>query len=172
MPHLNELRFELDTQQLHNWCWAAVAAGIHNYLANQSPQLEQCKAAATLLPHANPCSPTPDLTKVDVPQRLDLALGAAIHPLGWSVKPVVHGPLTFEQVKEEIDNGRPIGACIVWEFGQGAHFNVICGYRESSTGNQLFVSDPFFVDSQVDYEEFVTNYQGEGTWHQTILISK
>jgi hypothetical protein len=153
-------RFELDTQQKRQWCWAAVSAGVHGYFSGQAA-LSQCDVAQRLL--GKNCCQDPDAC--DSPQRLEAALeaiGAKVH-----VQP---GRLDFQHLKAEIDAGRPVCARIGW-FDGGGHFVVLYGYRESkSGGRQVLVSDPLFPDSIVEYDEFVSAYQAGGHWTGSYLL--
>jgi hypothetical protein len=153
-------RFELETQEKREWCWASVSAGVHGYFSGQAG-VTQCEVARRLL--GKDCCNDPD--SCDSPQRLEAALEA----IGTKVQ--VHpSRLDFEHLKLEIDAGRPVCARIGW-FDGGGHFVVLYGYRESKDGDrQVLVSDPLFPDSIVDYEEFVSAYQSAGHWAGTILL--
>ena len=155
-------RFELETQEKRQWCWAAVSAGIHGYFSGQA-SLTQCEVARRLL--GKDCCEDPD--SCNSPQRLQAALEA----IGTKVE-VHSGRLDFQHLKLEIDAGRPVCVRIAW-FDGGGHFAVLYGYRESKPGGrQVLVSDPLFPDSIVDYEEFVSAYQSAGQWTGTILLQR
>lgn len=162
--------FQLETQQKLNWCWAAVTSGIAGYLGQP---VKQCAVATKALA---------DREGLDFCRQLDpasqekadvqLSLGDV-----FAAMPIEHersgGPLEFDELKAELDAGRPVCARIAWVSG-GGHFVVICGYRHSKDGKmrQVFVTDPFFADSLMDYEAFRDGYQNAGEWTHTYRFRK
>src|SRR6476646_5880615 len=117
----------VEHQHKPNWCWAAVATSIHNFL-NASPKVTQEQLATAVLRKELQIGLTVDCTtnpgQCDMPAGLDDALGitgnlAKFFPTTFA---------TFASIKTEIDAGHPLAARIAW-FGGGAHFIVINGYR-------------------------------------------
>src|SRR3954452_6554094 len=141
--------FTVDTQEQLNWCWAAVAQSVHRYRTEK--QIAQCEVANRLLNRTDCCGKS---APCDSPQLLHQALTQA----GTRAQ-AFKGRLRFEDVCTELNEGRPVCVRIVW-FDGGAHFVVIYGYRVTASGErQLFIGDPFYPDSIVEYEEFISAYQ-------------
>ena len=166
-----ELRFELETQKLNFWCWASVSSGVRNYIASSTgTKITQCDVAKLVFPGAKDCT---DTAVVDHPTDLIPPLRTVVDQLGWSlIVKMGTPPLTFDEIRSEIDLGHPIAGHILWLGGSG-HYLVICGYRESDSGlRQLIISDPLFPDALVDFEDFCTNYQSEGTWDQAVVLER
>jgi|HubBroStandDraft_1064217.scaffolds.fasta_scaffold101489_2 hypothetical protein len=158
------LHFRIQRQQQAEWCWAAVAASVERFFDKDS-ELEQCQVANKVFnQRKNRCCKDP--SAYDVPEELEVAL-QKIHK--W--RNTLRGPLTFEQVQEEIDRGRPVCVRIQWLSG-GGHFVVVRGYRLLSSGaQQLYVADPENPSNLVDYNEFKVAYYGEGTWAETDFVA-
>src|SRR5207344_3099259 len=92
-----------------NWCWAATSTSVSHYYWFISTWT-QCKVANAELGYSNCCSSTVP-TACNVPWYLDKALTRTHNFVSWS------GPATFQQVRDEIDAGRPVGARIGWNGG-------------------------------------------------------
>jgi len=85
---------------------------------------------------------------------------------------VMTGPLSFNAIKTEIDQQRPICVRVQWKDG-GGHFAAIVGYDIAATGLQrVFIADAFYGDSSHSYDLFVSKYQGEGVWTHTYLVQE
>jgi hypothetical protein len=85
------------------------------------------------------------------------------------------GPLQFQDLKREIDAGRPVAARIAWDSAGASqsatgHFVVLDGYRILSGATHVHVSDPLNPSCEVDFNEFTFNYQGEGKWDASYLV--
>jgi hypothetical protein len=165
--------FQIETQQKHNWCWAAVSDTVAHYFF-KGVNLTQAQIAKETLGAS--CS-NPD--GCDVPARLEDALRSADKLL----KPLLPGRslntqlllgrfLTFEAIRSEIDAGRPVCVRIQWSGEDGGHFVMISGYSVSASGEEwVDVADPFYEDSIVPYDQFVTAYLNAGEWSDTYLVS-
>jgi hypothetical protein len=153
-------------QELDQWCWAAVAVSLAEYLKPYSAP-SQCKLAGMVLNIPGGCCP--DLAPCDQPAALTAALDAVNCHAG---NPIL-GPVTFDQIKQTIDTGWPIPVRIVWEDNSAnAHFVVISGYSVSNQRIPLLqVDDPFYGRSIVDYDTFVSCYQGNGSWERTYRVT-
>jgi hypothetical protein len=75
----------------------------------------------------------------------------------------ITSPLTYAQVKAEIDAGRVVGARVGWN-GGGGHFMVIYGYATSGGIQYYDIDDPIYGKSHLTVTDFSNNYQGSGTW--------
>src|SRR5262245_45830687 len=101
-----QLTFNMEAQTQSNWCWAATATSVSHFywvLSNWT----QCRVANAELQLTGCCnSPVP--APCNVPWYLDRALTRTQNFVS------VTGPVTFSQIRTEIDAGRPVGARIGW----------------------------------------------------------
>lgn len=160
--------FTMEPQELDQWCWAAVAMSIANYLKPNSVQ-DQCKLAGEVLKVPGGCCAGSPSAVCDQPAGLIDALDVVNHHAGEPIP----GHVDFAQIQEAIDGGWPVPVRIVWEDNPGnAHFVVISGYAFSQGGEPLlYVDDPFYGESIVDYETLVTGYHGSGSWERTYKLT-
>jgi len=159
--------FTMQEQILDQWCWAAVAVSVANYIKpNSAPN--QCDFAAQALGVAAGCCGNPAPAVCDQPYSLNQAL----NDLNRQAASPILGPLKFSQIRQAIDGGWPIPVRIVWEDNPGnAHFVVITGYYMSPRGVPLLqVDDPFYDRSIVEYETFVSSYKGSGSWERSYVL--
>ena len=155
-----QLAFNMEAQTQTNWCWAATAKSVSHFYWWFSPWT-QCKIANAELGRSDACnSPVP--SACNVPWYLDRALTRTNNYVS------ITAPVTFDQVRAEIDAGRPVGARIGWS-GGGGHFMVIYGYSHVFiTGQSYFdIDDPIYGKSHLRVSEFSSNYQGSGSWTHT-----
>jgi Papain-like cysteine protease AvrRpt2 len=150
---------QMQSQQMSNWCWAAVAASVDAYYDPQSAK-SQCTIAAAVIGTAC-CPPNGNCDKTE---RLDDALRKV--PLRFEVRK----PLQFADIKKQIDFGTPVCVRIGWPDGTG-HFAAIDGYGQSPDRRYVVhVVDPYYPDGTWDLDEFTTAYQGAGQWTATFLV--
>jgi hypothetical protein len=153
--HLN---FTMQAQTQSNWCWAATATSVSHYYWFLSPWV-QCTVVNAELNRTDACnSPVP--SAANVPWYLDKALTRTNNFVSWS------GVATFQQVRDEIDAGRPVGTRIGWS-GGGGHFMVIYGYSKVAGTEYFDIDDPIYGKSTLTVADFSTNYQGSGSWTHT-----
>jgi hypothetical protein len=157
--------FEVQTQQRLNWCWAAVAAAVQDYLSPESA-MSQCQVAQQLHKTGDKACCDDPKSPCNTPQKIQDALRA----VGIKCKDLPVS-LTFDRIKEQIDRGHPVCVRILWSDG-GGHFVVIHGYREAPGVQQLFVSDPYFIDSLIEYDEFLISYQNHGEWVASVVLEE
>lgn len=81
------------------------------------------------------------------------------------------GQASFEQVRDEIDAGRPVGVRIGWN-GGGGHAMVIYGYTLVVGVEYFDIDDPIYGKSHLTVSEFASNYQGSGTWTHTYFTKR
>lgn len=125
--------FVIQPQQCCNWCWAAVAASVSDFLSGAAAK-SQCEIATACL--GFPCCPpqTGDWRGNEV-WGLEDALSAVQH----YAAPTPVQNITFAMVKQHISaDKRPI--CCHLNQGEG-HFVVISGYIDGPT-SEVIVSDP------------------------------
>jgi Papain-like cysteine protease AvrRpt2 len=147
------LNFTMQVQTQSNWCWAATSTSIAQYY-DPATTWTQCTVANGELSRndccgggaSGPCNQT---------NTLDTALSRVGH-----LDHMVSGTVSRDGIKNEIVAGRPVCARTAWS-GGGAHFVAIAGFIE---GDLIEVHDPISGVSNVDYDVFVTSYQGSGSW--------
>ena len=153
-----QLAFNMEAQTETNWCWAATATSVSHFYWLFSTWT-QCRVVNAELGRSDCCGATAP-NACNVPWWLDKALTRTQNLVN------VTGQATFQQVRDEIDAGRPVGARIGWS-GGGGHFMVIYGYSLVA-GTQYFdIDDPIYGKSHLTVTDFSTNYQGTGTWTDT-----
>jgi Papain-like cysteine protease AvrRpt2 len=158
-----ELAFDMQAQTQSNWCWAATATSVSHFYRHSS-RWTQCRVANDELSRSDCCNSTVP-SACNVPWYLDRALMRTDNFVR------IIGQAGFEQVRDEIDARRPVGARVGWS-GGGGHFMVIYGYSFVG-GTQYFdIDDPIYGKSHLSVSEFSTNYQGSGTWTHTYFTKK
>ena len=158
---LKQLPFNMQMQTQSNWCWAATATSVSHYFWRWSTWT-QCRVANAELGHTDCChNPVP--SDCNVPWYLDRALTRTRNFVS------ITGPVGFEQVRDEINAGRPVGARIGWS-GGGGHFMVIYGYSLIGGGEYFDIDDPIYGKSHIPVSEFSSSYQGTGSWTHTYFM--
>lgn len=153
-----QLSFNMQSQTESNWCWAATSTSVSHFYWLWSTWT-QCRVANGELGHSNCCnSPVP--SACNVPWYLDRALTRTNNFVSMM------GQASFQQVKDEIDAGRPVGTRIGWN-GGGGHFMVIYGYSRVLNLEYFDIDDPIYGKSHLAVSDFASNYQGSGTWTHT-----
>ncbi len=158
---LKQLPFNMQLQTQSNWCWAATANSVSHYFWRWSTW-SQCRIANAELGRTDSChSPVP--SACNVPWYLDRALTRTRNFVS------IQGPALFEQVRSEINAGRPVGARIGWS-GGGGHFMVIYGYSTIAGDEYFDIDDPIYGKSHIPVSEFSSSYQGSGSWTHTYFM--
>jgi hypothetical protein len=164
---------QMEQQQEPNWCWAAVAVSVHNFL-NANAGMTQGQVATPVLekeqqiPAGVDCSQTPGLCNYSA--GLDDALNVTGNLKSGGF--LQNEYLLFDSIENWVNAQLPIGARIVW-YGGGAHFIALDGYRVFNSGEQqVHVQDPLYGPSYQDYEDLVNDYPPGGNWQDTYLVSK
>jgi hypothetical protein len=153
-----QLTFDMQMQTESNWCWAATSTSVSHFYWWWSTWT-QCRVANGELSHSDCCnSPVPGAC--NVPWYLDRALTRTNNFVS------IMGQASFQQVKDEIDAGRPVGARIGWN-GGGGHFMVIYGFSRVLGLEYFDIDDPIYGKSHLAVSEFANNYRGSGTWTHT-----
>ncbi len=153
-----QLAFTMQAQTQTNWCWAATSTSVSHFywfLSNWT----QCTVANAELGLTDCCNGSVP-SACNVAWYLDRALTRTNNFVS------ITGSVSFQQVRDEIDAGRPVGARIGWN-GGGGHFMVIYGYS-LVVGTEYFdIDDPIYGKSHLTVADFSSNYQGSGTWTHT-----
>jgi len=148
----------MQAQTQTNWCWAATSTSVSHFYWLWSPWT-QCKVANAELGRSDCCNssvPGP----CNVPWYLDKALTRTNNFVS------IMGQATFQQVRAEIDAGKPVGARIGWN-GGGGHFMAIYGYSIVAGVEYFDIDDPIYGKSHLMVSDFANNYQGSGSWTHT-----
>ncbi len=177
MPVLQN--FSIGTQgKAGNLCWAVVGIGIATYfdtLAGESARWSQLCQFVTDVFSAHDGT-SPDDLRCCEGQRI---LGADCNQTFWlpdalditkNHGSVTDGSITFDQIKNEINNNRcPVGVEIEFPSGNN-HVIAVFGYDETR-GQRVVVGDPApdaSTNALVLYDELKNDYrQSGGQWRQT-----
>jgi len=155
----------VEHQQQTQWCWAAVSNSVSHFY-DAASTWTQCTIVNAELGQTTCCT-NGSSAACNKPWYLDRALSRVGCLLSWA-----SGTLTFATVQSLVNSGRPPCARQGWS-GGGGHFMAIVCYFEGilgllsgsgSTARRLRISDPWYGDSVVDYDVFVSGYQGTGSW--------
>ena len=154
--------FVIQPQKQSEWCWAATAASVAQYF-DPTTTLEQCDVV-NILENVSDCCANPSSYN----QPADLA--SAIQTVGC-LRLSLDRALTFDELRQEIDAGRPVCAGIAWDSG-GGHAVLITAYNVLSSGSHhIHVEDPLNPSGDVDFDEFSNAYHGDGKWEATELLA-
>jgi hypothetical protein len=153
------LNFDMEQQIKPLWCWAATAKSVsHFYL--QSSQWTQCQIASSEL--AMGCCNNTFPADCDQVWYLDRALTRTNNYSSMD-----YSSITWNDILQELRTGRVIGARIQWRDG-GGHFVIIYGATEINDEEYLYIDDPAGIGkSVVTFNQFLTNYRGDGKWTHT-----
>lgn len=155
------LDVEVPCQEQDQWCWCAITVGVSRFF-DTSFSLSQCETAAAVLDRSDACS-RPGDEDVNRTFALNDAL-TTFHHLARTVD----GTLSFQQVRQQIDAGRPVGVRIRFLDSGLAHFTLIRGYRTDPVP-MVAIDDPLYGESIWSFAEFVESYRGSGAWRQSFL---
>jgi Papain-like cysteine protease AvrRpt2 len=162
------LQFTIQLQEQDFWCWAAVSASISAYYDSQTCRT-QCLVANVALSRHDCCnSGAADLKKCNQRWYLDGALRITRNLR----QAIVNGPLSFSAVQSEIGAGAPAGCRVGWYGGTEGHFMVITGWVVADSGVQYIeISDPIYLNSQIEFGAFASSYMGGGDWTHSYLTA-
>ena len=161
-PAWQRVRCAVPVQQQSNWCWCAVALGVHQHY-QASDTTTQCQAADRILQRDDACD-TPANPQVNVPYYLERALAAFGHLRGEALPQ----PLTPPQIAQELGRDAPIGTRIGWP-GGGGHFVVIDGLLDDGERTRVAIDDPLFGPTEMDLRSCLAAYHGSGRWTHSYL---
>ncbi len=138
----------------------------------------QCEIASSALKLQ--CCDEPKTRASDVcnaPHALNTVLGR----FGLLAADPMVKPLVFNQVRTEIDAGRPVCVLIKWldnkgQVTQRGHFIALNGYRVTSAQKRFVsVTDPMYGSSEVDFGQFASatgGYRdGCGVWFASFFVA-
>jgi|SRR5947209_11153172 len=157
------LEFNLETQSQTEWCWAAVGVGVSKFYRPAGNNLTQCRLANRELERDDCCGGTP---ACNVPTTLETVLGKTGN-LNESKLDRMDSPASFQDVQNEIANGRPLCCGIGW-FDEGGHFVVLHGTSIDNSGGSVkqwvAVADPKYGPSDYLIDAFTDAYRHTGRW--------
>ena len=167
--------FQIETQERLNWCWAAVAATVSHYFFPTLSTTQCTIAKQVLQPPGGDCCSDGLISPCDQAAELETALSAVNTLTGQSLNDqTLSGKIiTFGAVRQQIDSGRPVCARIQWFGEQRGHFVMISGYSLGQSGEQwVDIADPYYDDSILPYDQFVSAYLDAGEWSDTYLVGQ
>jgi len=171
------LSLKVQRQEKSEWCWAAVSVSVDLFFRSDSTHT-QCDIAGSVLdlPCCNGAEPAPSAA-CNTPHALHPVLGH-YHLLAGD--PILK-PLTFDQVRSEIDAGRPVCALIKWLDNHGqvtdrGHFVALNGYRVTPAQKQFVsITDPMYGSSEIDFLQLISEKggyrDGRGVWFASFLVA-
>jgi Peptidase_C39 like family len=147
-PMSVQLPVPLKPQLKENWCWAASAQMVKNFVArDEGLNVEQCDEASKLEGVTTNCCTSPGESECDKPGWPNFGAPdfKALDTWGSGPPPpsaVPLKPLPWKTIKKEIGcAGRPF--VFAWMYvSTGGHMMVITGYARSEGVRSVFVNDP------------------------------
>ena len=147
------LNFTMQRQTQTNWCWAATSVSVAQYY-NPATTWTQCTVANGEWGRSDCCG-----TGASGPCNQPNVLDSPLRRVG-NFSRMTSGTTDRGTIQSEIRAGRPLCARTAWS-GGGAHFVAITGFAANDI---IEIDDPIFGVSDVDYDVFVSSYQGTGSW--------
>ncbi|GAA0564943.1 papain-like cysteine protease family protein [Chitinophaga japonensis] len=157
------LNFNMEPQTQSNWCWAATSKSVSFFYSSFLNPWSQCKIASAEL--GETCCTAPVPGPCNVPWYLDRALTRTNNFVSFQ------GTMTWESVKDQIDQGLVVGARVGWS-GGGGHFMVIYGVSKVLSIKYFHIDDPIYGKSVLTVDQFSNNYQGSGSWTHSYITKK
>jgi hypothetical protein len=172
-----KLALDLRKQLKSEWCWAAVTQSV-DHLFRPSSELTQCRIVSRNF--KKDCCAEPGGPPLDPGCNRPWFLHRALDNLGLLKGDFRDGPVTFAQLRDEIDAGRPVCVLISWKRSGFGHFIIIHGYGVSAQGNEIvFLQDPLepaptwmFYDRMASKGPGEGYQDGQGVWSGSVLVKK
>jgi hypothetical protein len=186
------LPFNIQKQEQTFWCWASVAQALA--LFYNKLKISQCTIANKVVIITKggyvDCCLNPADSLCNCPQKLISALETV--SLSTLYKSIRYRALNRNEIKQELQNGNPIGSFVRWDKTTYGHFVVVFGFKQGKlqtysrkkrmqipTPNDLVaIADPADGTlSYVSYNLFTTQYRLDitpkvvGSWKETYLCS-
>lgn len=149
------LPVSLAPQQTEVWCWAAVIEMVSSYYGNHA---YQCQTLSYW--YGADCCNFPGYC---VTAGTDYQIQESLNQLGMS-STFNYSPLSWNQVVNEIDAGRPF--IIFYQGSFSGHVVVVYGY--DSSRQTMLIHDPYFGSFEVPYGQTFT-YNGSLYWARTLF---
>ncbi len=150
-------------QEKSNWCWAASMQAV---LEVYGTNVTQCQEANWLFGHNDCCNAGNCNWATSGQQQQDVL----DH---WGLtSTLIQNTLTWNQLKTEIDAGRPINIGFSW-CGGGGHSLNIYGFSEvdgTPVKHNVGYMDPWFGEGYnvAEYDWVVGGCPGDHTWYRTL----
>lgn len=153
LSHAKILNLPIVKQEKANWCWAAVSQSVLTYYGINITQQEIADYGAKgqdvknlLFSSSIKLKDFPDLKGVDL----------ILQHFGSLTTSFKSNHLTLEELKNEINNNRPV---IVRLFGKGVpgHYIIIYGFEEEPSKTRVFIMDPLDILPVAYYYEDLAN---------------
>ncbi|HWA83926.1 MAG TPA: papain-like cysteine protease family protein [Fimbriimonadaceae bacterium] len=145
-------------QQQTQWCWSATSVSTSLFY-NAASTWTQCVLVNDELSQTT-CCVNGSTNQCNQPNVLTSPLQRTGNLDSWQ-----SGTISFNDVKTRIGSGHPVAVRIGWS-GGGGHFVVIGGYIDDAN-QTLLIRDPWYGDNSISYTDFLTKYQGTGSWTHT-----
>ena len=150
-------------QEKTNWCWAASMQAV---LDVYGTTVTQCQEANWLFSHSDCCNPGNCNWSTSPEQQRDI-----LDHWGLS-STLTYSTLTWNQLKTEIDAGRPVSIGFSWCSG-GGHSLVIYAFSEvdgTPVTHNVGYMDPWFGEGYnvAEYDWVVGGCPGDHNWYRTI----
>ena len=142
-------------QQTEVWCWAAVSEMIFRYYGTGTNQCSILSAWTGIN-----CCQFPGYCRTAAPLHV---IQETLYSLGGLGSYVHHGALSFHQIVQEIDAGRPMIVSYSGSFV--GHVVVLYGYNDAG---EVYIHDPFYGTFVEPYANTFV-YNGQLFWSTTIL---
>jgi hypothetical protein len=156
IPDEVSLDIHAEKQQTLEWCWAACACGVARFLKIDKQPTES--DLANTLTGRTDCSSSP-VPKECVTGAQPEQIAAIYQSLGIArIGPDY--PLSLQTLLSELIAGRPVEVGYLWYAG-GGHVALVRGFQKWMS--KFYVSDPWFGDGQLNYQEIAAGY-GVGRW--------
>ena len=156
----------MQQQAQTNWCWAAVAASVGDYLKAQNPSgsLTQCEIVNAALSQPSCC----DDGSTDECNR-DYYLETALELIGHLNTAPYLGTASFDSIRTLTSPpyNLPIGVRV--SNGANGHFLLIVGFNDENGNQWVRIADPCYGPGTYDINEFTSGYQG-AVWTETYPI--
>jgi DNA-binding transcriptional ArsR family regulator len=155
------LEFEMQHQAQTYWCWAATSVSVSRFYDDGS-LWTQCRMVNEER-NRTTCCEDGGSKQCNVTNVLDSPLRRA-----GVLDEQREEAVGFEDIRREIDAGRPVAWRIEWPDQKG-HFAVIEGYRDGER-RLVAIEDPWTGSVDVSFEAIAGGeYQGNGRWTHTYL---
>ena len=154
-PAMRVLDVPFVAQQTDVWCWAAVSEMVFRYYGTGT---DQCRILSAWT--GVNCCLFPSLCRTPAPLQ---TIQNTLYSLGGLNSYVNHGPLSFSQIVQEINAGRPMIVSYSGSFI--GHVVVLYGYSDDG---RIYIHDPFYGTFVEPYANTFV-YSGQLFWSATIL---
>lgn len=172
----NKLNLTIESQKCSQWCWAAVTVAIGRCFQDGQFAADQCTLATQLVGAGKDCCTQCDCQNDQFdPCNKSRNLSVALNHCHFDRDgPAGVSTLSFDDVKQEIDDGHPIAVSIKVQNDDAAisHAVVIFGYSDDG---KLNIADPMQPDSQISLsldELADTSSQLHGSWEKAFRTKR